>query len=621
MLRAVVNVITTIFGTLLGVTLTAIAVRHFQAGAWATIAEAQGGNDSVTISEFDAFATGGLLVAPWSLLKRRLTKDQTHSSRYPWTLNIFIFLLLIALSKGIFFLLERTIIITSNTAQQPNGVFYNVSVVGDLTPQDLLQAQQTSSLIPDDNPYIASWLAASFAGVVRTPSVQRLYENDTVFFSEVLPGQLLPNAQGPGTFNQSEGSFTPAEVSNATPAAMETTDLRSGQLIRWPRWGIRLTCQSLPNPTLHLVPFSPSGTTYVYLTYSFMNSLGASLRVTVPPMNLPWDASQLYGNDTLPSGLDPATIWGTYTEQDDGSSHSGAIFFPPDIGTAGHGFTFVDVHLARVGTSYAPNGSFLASALVNGTQIGYDVVACLQVIEPWVLQVYNRTGGAPYTTDYITPGASTGTVNETAHPGVASSLNSTASWVAYNAAYYIARRSMLGPPALLQYAPTPMLVGFTGGSGPNGYASLSPSRMESIIGAWDSSQALPYLVGSGYIAAQASDDQITAVGAVEKRLLALILVGLLLFGVVADVCIPMLPRGMPLRDFSVLASITIARPALLKLDDWDLEAKRGPDSVLSGVGPEFNMNLEKLKGHIGDVPTHPSVVDDRAARSPVPSAT
>ncbi|KDQ13847.1 hypothetical protein BOTBODRAFT_362254 [Botryobasidium botryosum FD-172 SS1] len=388
------------------------------------------------------------------------------------------------------------------------------------------------------------------------------------------------------------------------------TDVGPGQLIRWPRWGIRLTCQTLPNPTLNLVPFSPSGTTYVYLPTSFINSLGASLHVTVEPSsNPPWNASRLHGNDTLPLGLDPATIYDAFVRPDDGSSHSGTMFFPSDIGKAGHGFTFVDLHLVRIDTSHAPNGSFLASALVNGVHIGYDVVACLQVIEPWILQAYNRTGGVPYTMNYITPGARIGSVNETLHPEVASSLNSSTSWDIYNTAYYFARKSMVGPSAQVQYTPTPVLVDFTGGSGPNGYTSLSPSRMESVIGAWDSSQVLPYLVGSGYISAQASSDRVIATGAVEKRFLALILVSILLFGVVADVCIPMLPRGMPFRDFSVLSSITIARPALLKLDDRDLEAKGSPDtrdSVLGGVGPEFNMQLEKLKGRIGDVPAHPS---------------
>ncbi|KDQ11377.1 hypothetical protein BOTBODRAFT_68075 [Botryobasidium botryosum FD-172 SS1] len=607
--RAAVNVITTLFGTLLGISLAAIAVRHFQAGAWATIAEAQGGEKSVTIGELDGFATGGLLMAPYSLLKRRFTKEREHG-RYPWALNVFIFLLLIALSKGVSFLLERTIIITSYIAQQPNGPFYNVSVVGDVAPQDLTQAQLLlGAATNNQNPYLANWISAAFTGVVRAPSIQHSYQNNTVFFSEVLPQQLLPGAQGPGTFNQSEASFTSAVMSSAANVTVETANLGPGQLIRWPRWGIRVTCESLPNPALNLVPFSPSEMTYVYLPNSLITSLAAALQVTVS-LGSPWNASQsLAGTDTLPAGLDPSTIFGAYTKPNDGSSHSGTLFMLDD-GTAGDGWKLVDVHLARVDRTYAPNGSFLASAAVNGSQIGYDAVVCLEVVEPWILQAYNYTGSTPYTTDYILPGASIGTVNETLHPEVASSLNSTTSWATYTSANYIARKNMLGPPAVLNYAPTPILVDFTGGSGSAGYTSLSPSQMESVIGAWDSSQALPYLVGSGYIAAQASNDRIIAAGAVHKLFLSLILAFLLLLGIVADVCIPMLPHGMPLRDFSVLSSITIARSALRKLDDEaderDFDAKRSPDSRdsgLNGVGPEFNMHLEKLKGHVGDVPT------------------
>ncbi|KDQ11824.1 hypothetical protein BOTBODRAFT_447914 [Botryobasidium botryosum FD-172 SS1] len=610
--RAVVNVITTLFGTLLGITLAAIAVRHFQAGAWATIAEAQRGGNSVTIGELDEFATGGLLMAPWSLFKRRLAKDRVPS-RYPWTLNIFIFLLLIALSKGVSFLLERTITITSYMAQQPNGPFYNVSVIGDIAPQDLTQAQQLyEAATNNQNLYLANWIASAYTGVVRTPSIQHSYQGDTVFFSEVLPQQLLPNAQGPGTFSQSEASFTSAAMSSAGNVTVETANLGPGQLIRWPRWGIRLKCESLPNPALNLVPLSPSGVTYVYLPNSFITSLATSLRVTVS-LGSPWNASQsLFGSDTLPAGLDPSTIFDAYAEPNDGSSHSGTLF-PLDDGTAGDGWKLVDVHLARVDRAYASNGSFPASAAVNGSQIGYDVVVCLEVVEPWILQAYNYTGSAPYTTDYITPGASIGAVNETLHPEVTSTLNSTASSAAYNAANYIARKNMLGPPAVQRYAPTPILVDFTGGSGPTGYTSLSPSQMESVIGAWDSSQALPYLVGRGLIAAQASNDRIIAAGAVHKVFLSLILACLLLLGVIADACIPMLPHGMPLRDFSVLSSITIARSALRKLDgeadNRDLDAKRSPDnreSGLNGDGPEFNMHLEKLKGYVEDVPTHVS---------------
>jgi len=149
------------------------------------------------------------------------------------------------------------------------------------------------------------------------------------------------------------------------------------------------------------------------------------------------------------------------------------------------------------------------------------------------------------------------------------------------------------------------LVDFTGGEGAEGYTMLSPSHIESAIGAWDSSQALPYLVGRGYVAAQASDDRLIATGDVHRLFLGLVLGGILLAGVIADSCIPMLPKGMPLRDFTVFSSISMARPALLELDAEDHSYRdskqQGAEPSLRPEGPELRMDSEKLEEKIGKV--------------------
>jgi len=608
--RALTNAITTIFGTLLGITLGTIGGRHFQASTWATVVEAQGGKDGVTVDELEDFATGGLVMAPWNLLRRRATKDR-RKSRYPWTLNILIYLSLIGLSKAVGYLLERTFQINAYMAQQPNGKFQNISVLGDLSSQDLAWTQLFASASASQNLYQMNYIASLFAGTTRTNSLQRLYNNNTVFFSEVLPGQLLPNAQGPGTFSQTEANLTSTTLDDTTNGLQAVADTAPGQLVRWPRWGIRVTCQSLPDPALYLVPLAPSGSTYVFLPNSLINSLATSLQVVVPPSNnIPWNSSQsLKVGDSLPAGLDPSTIYNAFVKQNDGSSHSGTFFWLDD-GTNGHGWKVADIHLARIDTTYTPNGSFAATASVNGSQIGYDVAVCLEVVEPWILQAYNISGGAPHTTHFFGSGNTIGAVNETPHPGVANVLNSSATSAAYQAAAYFSRRDMLGESTGFVYAPSPILVDFTGNAGtggPGAYTKLSPSHIESVVGGWDSSQALPYLVGTGYIAAQACNDRMIATGSVDKLLLGLVLGLLLLLGVIADICIPALPQGMPLRDFSVLSSISIARSALLKLDAKDQspnwEAKKPEEgSPLSPVGPEFNMHLDELKGHIGSVP-------------------
>ncbi|KDQ11366.1 hypothetical protein BOTBODRAFT_177404 [Botryobasidium botryosum FD-172 SS1] len=145
----------------------------------------------------------------------------------------------------------------------------------------------------------------------------------------------------------------------------------------------------------------------------------------------------------------------------------------------------------------------------------------------------------------------------------------------------------------------PILIEFTGGNGalgPETYTKLSPSSMEAVIGRWDSSRALPCLIGTGYINAETREDCITGTGTVNTLYLGLALGLTLLVGIIADICIPRLPGGTPLRDFGVLSSITISRPALHKLD-----TETNGDS---GVGSERVMRLGDLRREIGDVPTY-----------------
>ena len=70
-------------------------------------------------------------------------------------------------------------------------------------------------------------------------------------------------------------------------------------------------------------------------------------------------------------------------------------------GHAGNGFITVENILVRLNNSYAPNGTFGVEGIsvpdVNGTAtfIGYDAAVCLELYEPWVLEVYNSSVGFP----------------------------------------------------------------------------------------------------------------------------------------------------------------------------------------------------------------------------------
>jgi len=75
---------------------------------------------------------------------------------------------------------------------------------------------------------------------------------------------------------------------------------------------------------------------------------------------------------------------------------------PLSMGKDGKGFVTIENILVRLNTSYAPHGAFpvLSKETLpdeNGTAtfIGYDAVVCLELYEPWVLDVYNSSVGLP----------------------------------------------------------------------------------------------------------------------------------------------------------------------------------------------------------------------------------
>lgn len=67
------------------------------------------------------------------------------------------------------------------------------------------------------------------------------------------------------------------------------------------------------------------------------------------------------------------------------------------------GFVSLELVLVRLNTTYAAQGQFpiLGPPIVNGTgtvtNIGYDAAVCIEVFEPWIVDVYNNTAGSPTT--------------------------------------------------------------------------------------------------------------------------------------------------------------------------------------------------------------------------------
>ncbi|KDQ10132.1 hypothetical protein BOTBODRAFT_502234 [Botryobasidium botryosum FD-172 SS1] len=563
-IRAVVGALTGLLGLLLGFTLVSIGERSFEAATWATIVQ-ESNRGGLSIKEFDDIATRGGPIAALHLLSKRLRGVRARTkSRYPWNVSIFVFLLLALLSACMSFLLARTVTITSYVASQ-RSQYRSVAVVGDLSPRDI---QLGTSLVNTafTDPFAYGWIVSSFAYTTQMMPIQFQFGPDTIYFNEAFSQQLLPNGVGPGTFTQSEANMTtatPVTVANTTKKV--TDDPGLGQLLRWPRWGIRTTCQSLPSPAVNIIPTSPAGYTYVFVPRSLVDSLYTALKKPVSPHNgVYWNLTGVMkGNDQPPAGLDLSTIVMAYAFADNGLAYS-SQYWVDDDGGSGSGWAYVETTLVRVDKAYAPKGVFPVSAALNGSTIGYDVAICLEVVEPWVLEVYNATGGVPYTTGII--GRGNTVLDGKPMTGVTSGLNSSAPGFVYNAAYTVARKEFADP-SPQRYAPGPILVDFTGGSGAYGYTQLSPSHLASVIGAWDSARALPYLVGSAQVLAHAYEDIVLSIGSVHLIFLGAILAGTLVIGLAAAMFVPRLPMGVPRRDFGVFSSISIAHRALQKLDE------------------------------------------------------
>lgn len=138
-----------------------------------------------------------------------------------------------------------------------------------------------------------------------------------------------------------------------------------------------------------------------------------------------------------------------------------ASFFsqPLSMGGSGKGWLEMEAVLIRLNTAFAPNGTFALTVDGPDGKIGYvcfvppctlvsdplltmkryDMAVCVEVAEPWILDVFNTTAGSPKTVQGNlhkgnTPqGWATGATPLTAGHGVSNILNSTgkaAAWIA-----------------------------------------------------------------------------------------------------------------------------------------------------------------------------------------------
>lgn len=79
-------------------------------------------------------------------------------------------------------------------------------------------------------------------------------------------------------------------------------------------------------------------------------------------------------------------------------------------GEDGRGWASIEHVLVRINTTYTPQGKFphLSDSIPdkNGvaTFVGHDAAVCLELFEPWIVDVYNSTTGVPQSSEIIGAG-------------------------------------------------------------------------------------------------------------------------------------------------------------------------------------------------------------------------
>jgi len=141
---------------------------------------------------------------------------------------------------------------------------------------------------------------------------------------------------------------------------------------------------------------------------------------------------------------------------------------------------------------------------------------------------------------------------------VTRNINSTGKSTAFSAAHDNSVNQMVKDNGRdFFYVPSPMVVSFTSGNGPNGYTSLNTSMYAAARAAADATNVLPFLAGTKQIVGRRYADLILANASVNTIFAIIALGVILLVGIVSASCVPRLPFGVPQRGFDLLSWLSV----------------------------------------------------------------
>ncbi|KDR76712.1 hypothetical protein GALMADRAFT_139606 [Galerina marginata CBS 339.88] len=566
-----------LLGFALGSSLLNLATGILEAATWATVVHQSRVPNApgIKLQDLDGYSRSpkgaqGALRLLWNrhwyegaARKSRKAYDARH-----WSFWILFFLLNVVISGSLSFLLGRVTDINVRVTHQYQD-YQEVVIAMDISDQDIKQALALQSVFED---FTLTWTMAPFSMHGSMPPVVSFaWKNDTIYFSEVIPSQLVAGGAGFGTFLQYTTASTNASVQDPE-ADLSSNGVALGAVLRqviavFPRWGIRIKCAKIPEIPNNLVPVSTNGFTYLFTPRETIRSLFQDFNMSIPgdyekPFNF---SSVVASNDTLPSGLNTSSVVLGALFSNNGVANS-MKSMPVTTGDNGSGFVTLEHVLVRLNDSFAPNGTF--GIKVNSsvpdkqgffTSIGYDAAVCLELYEPWVLEVYNSSAGLPSSMRIVDKAAVITDLKkeklngpEITNPLVKRNLNSTNLSPVYLVSHQNSINQIVkdnGRDSF--YVPSPTLISFTSGNNPLGYTELSEVYYAKARALADASNVLPYFAGSGLTVARRYSDQVVTKTKIVNVEMVVIISVVCLMGCISALFVPRLPLDAPRRGFDL----------------------------------------------------------------------
>ncbi|KAG8757839.1 hypothetical protein FRC14_001371 [Serendipita sp. 396] len=600
--RFIVGSASSILGFALGTTMLEIGKRILEAATWATIIHlSMYSGSAITLSELELKSTyhnwtwRGLSM----FVERHFASGTRRANRpydkRPWSIFILCFILISLVSACISFLLGRLIDISTRDDFQWKS-YEEISVIGDLTPQDIELARPHYEALTS---FTQTWTLNPFGSGREVPQPVLLkWGEDDVYLAEASE-EFTSGGNGFGSLQRD----SKAELIRGSDgkSQMQSRSIDGapavGSIVRYSRWGLRIRCAKIPDARLNIIPRSQTNKTYAYIPRTTITGLITSLGYPESVFTLQVNTSVIIAEgDVIPEAIDLSSV-GFIGRWDDNGVAQSFMSKPIDKGAGGGGWLELEVIMLRIRTSSAPNGTFALYSDNNHdtNTIGYDGAVCVEAVEPWVVDTYNSTSGRASSLQIVGKGGlSNQDINygqrlgSPLDKGLNNTLSSEGKFDGFVLGHENSRNQILKDNGRdFWYVASPTVISWTGETGPKNYTTLSMKDLQVGLGMADASQILPYLVGSQPVLAYRYKDITLASASIFSRATFATLAFILSLGCIATVFVPRLPLGIPRRDFSVFT--------------W-LAAFEGDELLNQAVrrGVDRNMDLDEMHNRFGD---------------------